>query len=57
MLGERLVVERLGKLHSIKESGWFIAIPYVDEIRFVVDMREKALSISPQAAITKGICN
>lgn len=48
-----MVVERLGKLHSIKEGGWFIAIPLLDNIRFVVDMREKALSISPQSAITK----
>lgn len=51
--GERMVVERLGKLDSIKESGWFFAIPFVDNIRFVIDMREKALSISPQSAITK----
>ena len=51
--GERMVVERLGKLNSIKESGWFVAIPFIDQIRFVVDMREKALSITPQSAITK----
>lgn len=51
--GERMVVERLGKLHTIQESGWFIAIPGVDTIRFVVDMREKALEIQPQACITK----
>eukprot|EP01038_Epipyxis_sp_PR26KG_P004862 gene4862-6813_t len=49
----RMVVERLGKLHSIKEGGFFFAIPVIDTIRFVVDMREKALSISPQSAITK----
>ena len=51
--GSMMVVERLGKLHSIKEGGWFIAIPLLDNIRFVVDMREKALQISPQSAITK----
>ena len=48
-----MVVERLGKLHSIQEGGWFIAIPLIDRIRYVVDMREKALSITPQSAITK----
>ena len=47
------MVERLGKLHAIKEAGWFIAIPVVDQIRYRIDMREKALSINPQAAITK----
>ena len=50
--GQRMVVERLGKLHSIEESGWFFAIPIIDEIRFVVDMREKSLVIQPQACIT-----
>jgi regulator of protease activity HflC (stomatin/prohibitin superfamily) len=51
--GEVMVVERLGKLHAIKEAGWFIAIPVVDQIRYRIDMREKALTINPQAAITK----
>jgi regulator of protease activity HflC (stomatin/prohibitin superfamily) len=48
-----MVVERLGKLHSIKSGGWFVAVPIIDRIRFVIDMREKALSITPQSAITK----
>lgn len=52
-LGEKVVIERLGKLHMVQESGWFIAIPFIDQMRFVIDMREKALSISPQSAITK----
>lgn len=51
--GSKMVVERLGKFHSTKEGGWFVAIPLVDDIRFVVDMREKALSIIPQSSITK----
>eukprot|EP01040_Poterioochromonas_malhamensis_P015531 gene15531-17399_t len=51
--GFKMVVERLGKLHQIQEAGWFVAVPLIDSIRFVVDMREKALSISPQSAITK----
>ena len=51
--GEEMVVERLGKMHSIKKGGYFLAIPVIDNIRFSVDMREKALTINPQAAITK----
>jgi regulator of protease activity HflC (stomatin/prohibitin superfamily) len=51
--GCMMVIERLGKLHSIQGGGWFIALPGIDKIRFVIDMREKALSISPQSAITK----
>jgi len=51
--GSQMVIERLGKLHTIKDGGFFFAIPLIDEIRFVVDMREKALNIPPQSAITK----
>lgn len=51
--GHRYVVERFGKLHSIQESGWFLAIPGVDTISYVVDIRERALDIPPQSAITR----
>lgn len=51
--GHRYVVERFGKLHTIQESGWFLAIPFVDQISYVVDVRERALDIPPQAAITR----
>lgn len=51
--GERMIVERLGKMHDVRDGGWFIAIPVVDQIRYVVDMREKALAIAPQACISK----
>jgi len=51
--GERMVVERFGKLNSIEGSGFFFALPAVDNIRFIVDMREKSLVIQPQACITK----
>ena len=47
-----MVVERLGKLHAIKEAGWFIAIPFVDQIRYRIDMREKALMISRKYSIS-----
>jgi regulator of protease activity HflC (stomatin/prohibitin superfamily) len=51
--GTKMVVERLGKFYKVYEGGMFIAIPVVDNIRFVVDMREKAMKIVPQSAITK----
>jgi hypothetical protein len=53
--GEQMVIERLGKFHSTRSGGWFLAIPVIDNIRFVVDMRERALNIQPQSAITKVI--
>ena len=51
--GHKYVVERFGKLHAIQDSGWFLAIPVVDQIAYVVDVRERAMDIPPQAAITR----
>jgi regulator of protease activity HflC (stomatin/prohibitin superfamily) len=51
--GQRMVVERLGKLQKIEGGGYFFALPILDEIRYVIDMREKSLVIAPQACITK----
>lgn len=51
--GKRMVVERFGKLHAIHESGYFIAIPVVDRIAYVIDVRERAVDILPQSAITR----
>ena len=51
--GKRMVVERFGKLHAIHESGYFIAIPLVDSIAYVIDVRERAIDILPQSAITR----
>jgi SPFH domain / Band 7 family len=51
--GHKYVVERFGKLHSVEESGWFLAIPMVDQIAYVIDVRERAMDIPPQSAITR----
>jgi len=51
--GYRYVVERFGKLHQIQDSGLFVAIPFVDTISYVIDVRERAMDIPPQAAITR----
>ncbi len=47
------VVERFGKLHSVQDSGWFLAIPLINQIAYVVDVRERAMDIPPQSAITR----
>jgi hypothetical protein len=51
--GERHIVERMGEFHSCRQSGFFFAIPFIDQIRYVIDMRERAIPVAPQAAITK----
>jgi regulator of protease activity HflC (stomatin/prohibitin superfamily) len=51
--GERHVVERLGKLHTVQDSGWYLAIPFIDNIAYIIDMRERALDVEPQSAVTR----
>lgn len=51
--GKRYVVERLGKLSDIHDSGPFFAIPFVDQISYVIDVRERSIDILPQSAITR----
>jgi len=51
--GSQYVVERLGKFNRAEKAGWFIGIPMVDQITYIVDMREKAIEITPQPAITR----
>lgn len=51
--GRKYVVERFGKLHSIESAGWFLAIPFIDQVSYVIDIRERALDVPPQAAITR----
>lgn len=51
--GQLYVVERFGRLHTIHDSGFFFAIPLVDRIAYVVDVRERAIDIMPQSAITR----
>jgi regulator of protease activity HflC (stomatin/prohibitin superfamily) len=51
--GHKYVVERLGKLHAVQESGYFWAIPFFDKVSYVIDVRERALDIAPQSAITR----
>jgi hypothetical protein len=46
--GQKHVVERLGRLHSIEDSGYFFAIPFFDEIAYIIDVRERAIDIQPQ---------
>mmetsp|Transcript_18266 Transcript_18266/g.27084 ORF Transcript_18266/g.27084 Transcript_18266/m.27084 type:complete len:377 (-) Transcript_18266:9-1139(-) len=51
--GNKFVVERLGKMSTIHDSGFFFAIPFVDQIAYIIDERERAIRIEPQSAITR----
>ena len=48
-----LVVERLGKFHTILEPGLHIVIPFVDRIAYKHMLKEVPLEVPPQVCITK----
>ena len=47
------VVERFGKFHRILEPGLAILAPVIDQIRYVKTLKEVAIEIPSQAAITQ----
>ncbi|KAJ3126827.1 hypothetical protein HK098_007121 [Nowakowskiella sp. JEL0407] len=50
---EAWVVERMGKFRTILEPGLAILIPFLDKIRYVQSLKELAVEIGHQAAITQ----
>ncbi|KAI9883633.1 MAG: hypothetical protein M1823_004598 [Watsoniomyces obsoletus] len=46
------VVERMGKFHRILEPGLAILIPFLDRIAYVKSLKEAAIEIPSQSAIT-----
>lgn len=51
--GYVIMRERFGKLHTVISPGIFLAIPFIDQLRYKVNLRELCIKISPQSAITK----
>uniref|UniRef100_A0A2P2I1H1 Stomatin-like protein 2 n=1 Tax=Hirondellea gigas TaxID=1518452 RepID=A0A2P2I1H1_9CRUS len=49
---EAWVVERMGKFHSILEPGANVLIPFLDRVKYVQSLKELAIDIPQQAAIT-----
>ncbi|KAI9094969.1 hypothetical protein DFS34DRAFT_568091, partial [Phlyctochytrium arcticum] len=50
---EAWVVERMGKFHRILEPGLAILIPVLDRIRYVKSLKEVAVEVPSQSAITQ----
>lgn len=46
------VVERMGKFHRILQPGLAILIPFLDRIAYVKSLKENAMEIPSQSAIT-----
>ena len=51
------VVERFGKFHSILEPGLNFLVPGMHRIRYVYSLKEEALSVPSQTAITRDNVN
>lgn len=50
---ENIIVERFGRFSWIQGPGLFLAIPWIDKLKYVVDMRELTLPIPKQHSITQ----
>ncbi|KAJ3073889.1 hypothetical protein HDU98_000416 [Podochytrium sp. JEL0797] len=47
------IVERMGKFHKVLEPGLAVLIPFLDRIRYVQSLKENAVEIPTQSAITQ----
>src|SRR6187549_4027048 len=47
------IVERFGKYRVTLSPGLNIVTPFVDKVRYVIDMREQVVSFPPQPVITE----
>lgn len=47
------IIERLGKYHRLVEAGLHFVIPFVERVAYKHSLKERAIDISEQAAITK----
>src|SRR4051794_17805202 len=47
------IVERFGKYRTTLSAGLNILVPFVDKLRYLIDMREQVVSFPPQPVITE----
>ncbi len=47
------VVERFGKYKATLPAGLNIVVPFVDRVRYMIDLREQVVSFPPQPVITE----
>ncbi|MGH3356117.1 MAG: SPFH domain-containing protein [Nocardioidaceae bacterium] len=47
------VVERFGKYRTTLPAGLNVVTPYVDRVRYMIDLREQVVSFPPQPVITE----
>ena len=47
------IVERFGKYKSTLPAGLNLVVPFVDRVRYMIDLREQVVSFPPQPVITE----
>src|SRR5207342_2282227 len=47
------IVERFGKYKQTLQAGLNIVVPFVDKVRYLIDLREQVVSFPPQPVITE----
>ena len=47
------IVERFGKYKQTLPAGLNIVVPFVDRVRYLIDLREQVVSFPPQPVITE----
>lgn len=50
---EVYIIERLGKFNKVADAGLTIIIPFIDQVRSVVSLKQQTMDIPPQSVITK----
>ncbi len=47
------IVERFGKYRTTLSAGLNIVVPFIDKVRYTIDLREQVVSFPPQPVITE----
>ena len=50
---EVYIIERLGKFHKVADAGLTVIIPFMDQVRSVVSLKQQTMDVPPQGVITK----
>ena len=48
-----MIVERFGRFHTVLEPGLRLLIPFVHKIRYAFSLKEEAMTVPNQAAVTR----
>ena len=49
------IVERFGKYKQTLPAGLNIVMPFIDKVRYLIDLREQVVSFPPQPVITEDL--